>query len=154
MQKICDLFFTTKINPSHLRFLSIYDKNFVYDSTASYSDFLNVNVKRINLVRFVIELRKDGVKSFSIPVEYRDNKLLSKSEGFQIAKKYAQSQGYDVIENSERINNDIPIYWHFSICNDPEERSGGHVCVDRLDGHIWDLSEYEEYMYDYNAILD
>ena len=47
----------------------------------------------------------------------------------------------------------MPLYWAYRIINDIQERVGGMVYIDKLDGHIWTIEEYEEYFYDYNNIL-
>lgn len=47
------------------------------------------------------------------------------------------------------------MFWIFDLVSDDLvwEKTGGVVMVDKLDGHIWNSLEYEEYMYDFNGIL-
>ncbi|MDN7736201.1 MULTISPECIES: hypothetical protein [Burkholderia] len=48
-----------------------------------------------------------------------------------------------------------PLYYLFrqSSAVGGEEKVGGAILVDRLDGHVWSYEEYEEYMYDYNNVM-
>lgn len=150
MSKLCDLYVSDLQDNSGLKLLKIYDKNFIYNEFNIYEGFLGINVNRIKLINFLIDLRNKGIKCFNAPIAYRDNITLSKEAAYTIAKKYAKAQGYKVHLASYFYP---PVFWLFNIADDPQERAGGVVLVDKLDGHIWSNEEYEEYMYDYNNIL-
>lgn len=153
MKKKCDLYLNESINSSDFKFIKIFDKNFIYDEKKTYSGYLNVNIDRIKMVSLVTELRNKGVCAYSVPVEYRDKNNLSQEQAFIYASAYAESQKFNVIIDLNRTAKAAPVFWLFNIVNDSEERAGGIVRVDKLDGHIWSLLEYEEYMHDYNNQL-
>ncbi|MEX3922019.1 hypothetical protein AB4Y43_38545 [Paraburkholderia sp. BR10872] len=113
---------------------------------------MKVNVGRVKLVSVVSELRKAGVSCFSVPVEYRDNVGIDATEAKVLAGKYAASMGAAISESGPRQGY-APLFWAFDISARDDEKVGGVVIVDRLDGHIWATSEYEEYMYDYNNVF-
>ncbi|MEK7917240.1 hypothetical protein AAB988_17195 [Burkholderia contaminans] len=135
-------------------FLGLFDSGFSYDAGRSYSGFMNVNVSRVKLVSVVSELRKKGVLSFSVPVEYRDGKVVDVREAMEIAEGYAKSIGCLIAGASPR-SKFAPLFWAFDIaCEEGcAEKVGGVVIVDKLDGHVWTMAEYEEYMYDYNNVF-
>ncbi|MGO3385339.1 hypothetical protein GJV03_14795 [Acinetobacter sp. RIT698] len=150
MQKICDLFVPHLIVHDELKFLSIFDKDFNYKPESVYEGFVNVNVKRIKLITFVVEFKKRGIECYNVPIEYRDNKNISEGDGIFYARNYANKKNYDI---NFMFKLSSPLYWGFEITNDPEEKVGGVIYVDKVDGHIWSLDEYEEYHYDYNNCL-
>jgi len=149
----CDLFLLRETISPHFRFLSIFDKNFRYQDGQVYSGYMGLNVERIKLVSVVVELRKKGVDAFNVPVRYRDQPKLTKEERFKIAKQHAGSRGDGVAFGGFRTFNATPMLWSFPLLPSDESKVGGVVYVDTLDGHFWDLIEYDEYMHDYNAIL-
>ncbi|MFV0549939.1 MAG: hypothetical protein ACK5M5_14665 [Limnobaculum xujianqingii] len=151
MKNICDLYLNKEVDSYHFKYLSLFDKTFIYIPQKLYSGYLGLNVERIKLVSVVIALRKEGIEAINVPVIYRDGLLLSRVTGFDIAKKHALLNGYNVM--LENINENIPLCWSYIITNHQNEKVGGVVHVDKLDGHIWTSLEYEEYMYDYNNIL-
>lgn len=155
MQKKCDLYFLDAIKSDRIKFIEIFDKNFVFDKGRSYVGFLHVNVDRIKLVSVVSDLKRNGIACFSVPIAYRDHENLTSEVAFKIAAKYANTIGASVAM-SIRHEKVSPVYWAFDLVPGPsseEEKSGGVVMIDRLDGHIWTHSEYEEYLYDYNNVL-
>ena len=152
MIKICDLYIHGESKSPSLRFIGLFDKSFSYRDDRTYGGFMNVNVGRVKLVSVVSELRKAGVACFSVPVEYRDNPGIDAAEARAIAKKHAESTGC-VISESDHREGYAPLFWVFDISTHDDDRVGGVVIVDRLDGHIWATSEYEEYMYDYNNVF-
>ncbi|AZQ51092.1 hypothetical protein [Burkholderia cenocepacia] len=115
---------------------------------------MNVNVSRVKLVSVVSELQKKGVWSFSVPVEYRDDKIVDFREAIEIAEEYAKSIGCLVTGASPR-SEFAPLFWVFDIASEEggADKVGGVVMVDKLDGHVWTKAEYEEYMYDYNNVF-
>lgn len=151
-QMKCDIFLPESIASVQLKFLKIYDSGFLYKPDQAYSGYLGVEVDRIKLINFILELRKEGCKSFNVPVGYRDGSILTREDCFLLATDYAHSQGYGVAKNY-LIDDGCPLYETFSIINDPLERAGGVVWVDKFDGHFWSLLEFEEYMHDYNGVL-
>lgn len=154
MNKICDLYLPVESMSVDIRFLRIFDSGFSYDAGRSYSGFMNVNVSRVKLVSVVSELRKKGVLSFSVPVEYRDGKVVDDREAMEIAEGCAKSIGCLIAGASPR-SEFAPLFWAFDIaCEEGcAEKVGGVVMVDKLDGHVWTMAEYEEYMYDYNNVF-
>ncbi|MFL9872952.1 hypothetical protein [Paraburkholderia megapolitana] len=113
---------------------------------------MGVNVDRVELVSVVSELRKAGVSCFSVPIEYMDNPGIDVAEAKVLAKKHAKSMRCAISESGHREGH-APLFWIFDTPANDDDRAGGVVIVDRLDGHIWRAGEYEEYMYDYNNIF-
>ncbi|AWH88627.1 hypothetical protein [Limnobaculum parvum] len=153
MKNICDLFIKNETNTNHFRHLTIFDKSFLYIPGKFYSGYLGLNVERITLVSVVIELKKEGVVALNVPIRYRDNTLLSVTDGFNSAKEYGLSKGLETREDNTYHDAQIPLYWTFPITNNPPDKAGGVIYVDKLDGHIWTYLEHQEYMYDYNNII-
>ncbi|MGL4283693.1 MAG: hypothetical protein ACRCSI_08790 [Eubacterium aggregans] len=153
MQEKCDLYFVDAIQCDHLRFVSIFDKQFIFDKEKKYSGYIGANILRIKALHLLRELKKLGVKCFLVPIDYRDKPNISRNAAFQIAVTYATSHGYGVTEKYDYVVDFAPLFWSFKIINDPDQRAGGVIWIDRLDGHRWGSDEYEEYMYDFNNIL-
>ena len=154
MQKKCDLYFHDAVKSDRLKFIELFDKNFVYENEKYYVGFLRINVDRIKLVSVVSDLRCNGVTCFSVPIAYRDYEVISMMAALDLANRYAKSFGASAVI-SERHQKAPPVFWAFDLIHsgNQEEKSGGTVMVDRLDGHVWTYSEYEEYLYDYNNLL-
>ncbi|VWD33747.1 hypothetical protein BCO18442_04844 [Burkholderia contaminans] len=154
MNKICDLYLPVESMSVDIMFLRLFDSGFSYDAERSYSGFMNVNVSRVKLVSVVSDLRKKGVLSFSVPVEYRDGKVVDVREAMEIAEGYAKSSGCLIAGASPR-SEFAPLFWVFDIVSKEggADKVGGVVMVDKLDGHVWTMAEYEEYMYDYNNVF-
>lgn len=150
--KICDLYIVGESKSPNLRFIGLFDKSFSYTTDRAYAGFMKVNVGRVKLVSVVSELRKTGVTCFSVPVEYRDNPGIDAAEAKNLAGKHAKSMRCSISESDPRQGY-APLFWVFDISAQDDDRVGGVVIIDRLDGHIWAMSEYEEYMYDYNNIF-
>lgn len=154
MQEKCDLYFYDSVKSGHLKFVELLDKNFTYDQEKSYVGFLRASVDRVKLVSVVSDLRRNGIACFSVPIAYRDHETIPMEAAFDLATKHAKSFGATVAV-SIRHQRVPPVLWAFDLLhgNDEEEKSGGVVMIDRLDGHVWTSSEYEEYLYDYNNVL-
>lgn len=137
-----------------LKFIELFDRNFVYDSEKSYVGFLHVNVDRIKLVSVVSDLRRNGIACFNVPIAYRDHETISIETALDLATEHAKTFGASVAI-SIRHQKAPPVFWAFDLIhgNDENEKSGGVVMIDKLDGHVWTYSEYEEYLYDYNNVL-
>lgn len=159
MNQICDLYSAKPFNASELKFLRIFDKNFQYEENKMYQGFLGLNIHRVRIASMLSNMRyllKDGVYVYSIPVDYRDSRLISKESAFSLAQKYCENylDGYHPVFSKFDSSNLNPIYWSFNIAchlsDVEEEKSDGAIIVDRLDGHIWDEMEMEIYQYDYN----
>ncbi len=148
----CDLYSSGSISSKKLRFLSLYDKSFEYKEGACISGYFGVKVDRISLVRIIVDLRSEGFNCLSIPMCYKTSRLLTVSECLNIGRKYASNNNISISE-IERMLPDLPFCFNFDVMGGVEERAGGIVRVDKLDGHIWTLSEVEEYMHDYNGLL-
>lgn len=153
MNKTCDLFIKNETNSPHLKYLTIFDKDFSYTPGKFYSGYLGLNVERIKLVSVIIELKKEDVSVLNVPIRYRDNTLLSVTDGFKFAKEYGLSNGLETRADNICHNGQPPLFWTFPITNNPTGKAGGVIYVDKLDGHIWTYLEYQEYMYDYNNII-
>jgi hypothetical protein len=152
MQKKCDLYLCADTDVSQIKMLRLFDKDVLPEKDTVRSGYLFVNVERVKLVAVVSDLRRRGVPCFSVPIEYR-NSVHTYAEAFEIAQKHAAEQGVLVAQiDQERCP---PLYWSFRlICIGlGEQKAGGILMVDRLDGHVWSQNEYEEYMYDYNNIF-
>ncbi|WP_221927951.1 hypothetical protein, partial [Xanthomonas graminis] len=149
----CDAFSFEAVKSDKIRFLRIYDKSFNYKKSGSYEGYFGVEIDRINLVRILIDLQSDGLRCFSVPLCYKENRLLNESECLLFAKKYASSIGVKISEERGLVSLDLPLYHTFTIIDGCQERAGGIVRIDKLDGHVWTLLEFEEYMYDFNGLL-
>jgi hypothetical protein len=152
MDNKCDLFLVTPTNSKELRYLSLLDKNFSYKSDATYEGYMGVSVNRVKLIPLIALLRKQNVFFYSVPVSYKNSKLISKELAFGIAGEYAKTNDLSVIFDSSLKKNDNPLIWTFGATTLTEEKAGGLIMVDKLDGHIWSLDELDAYMYDYNNI--
>ena len=151
VMKICDIYINGESKSPNLRFIGLFDKSFSYSADHPYHGFLGVNVGRVKLVPVVSDLRKAGVACFSVPVEYRDNAGIDAVRAKALAEKHADSLGLAISESGPRQGY-APLFWAFNVSGS-DDRAGGIVIIDRLDGHIWTTSEYEEYMYDYNNVF-
>jgi hypothetical protein len=154
MQKKCDLYLSESTRSPEFRYLKIYDQEFVYEEQKEYSGYLKINVDRIKLLVIISELSKKGITAYSVPVNYRDSKNITREEALVFAQKYAESLGRRIVRELENTQIGPPLFWQFNL-NGGEfnEKAGGIVMIDRIDGHSWDLNEYEEYMHDFNNIL-
>jgi hypothetical protein len=150
--KTCDIYICGESKSPHFKFIGLFDKSFNYSGDRLYSGFMNVNIGRVKLISIISDLRKAGVACFSVPVEYRDNVGIDVREARSIAEKHAESIGFEISGFSARQDY-APLFWVFDVSGGDGDRVGGVVIVDRLDGHIWETDEYEEYMYDYNNIF-
>ena len=154
MQKKCDLYFYNVVDSDRLKFIELFDKNFLHEESKIYSGYLHIAVDRVKLVSVVRDLRSNGTDCFSVPIEYRDQKNISIDQALALAAAYAKTIGASAI-SSNRHQKVPPVFWCFDLAcrNVAAEKAGGMVMIDRLDGHIWNESEYEEYFYDYNNVL-
>lgn len=150
MNSFCDIFFVNPTKSSNLRFLSLLDKNFFYQSNVEYSGYAGVSVNRVKLIPLIDLLRKQGLSVYSVPVSYKVNHFISKEKAFDIAKMHAKDNGLVINIDSGLVDNSNPLVWKFSVSSIGEEKAGGVVMIDRLDGHVWSLDEFDTYMYDYN----
>jgi hypothetical protein len=155
MQKKCDLYFSDPAKSTRLKFVELFDKSFIYEAEKIYAGYLHVNVDRIKLVSVVTDLRGNGLSCSSVPTEYRDHASISMVAAQSLASEYAKTIGTTVVLSKGSASKSPPVYWIFDLLyeNSRDEKAGGVVIVDRLDGHIWSGSEYEEYWYDYNNVL-
>ncbi|WP_111858133.1 hypothetical protein [Acinetobacter sp. CFCC 10889] len=152
MQQICDLYFPKALDDySPLQYLHIFHSDFIYDPKQQYMGYLNVNVRRIALVNFVMEFRKRKMQIYNVPVQYRDSKNLSQDEAFECALKQIDLEKNQIVKTNV---GDSPVIWRFPlIFMNGEEKTGAGVSVDKLDGHIWTQDESEEYFYDFNGVI-
>ena len=61
MQKLCDIYICEPTSSDRLRFVSLFDKSFLYEENKTYYGYLGINVARIKLISVVSDLRKNGV---------------------------------------------------------------------------------------------
>jgi hypothetical protein len=155
MQKNADLYLCTPVRSERLRFIHIFDNKFFYEEEKSYVGYLSVNIKRVKLISVISDLKAHGIDCFGVPIEYRDLENISMSRAFDLAKHYANEIGASAYEILKVHSNYPPVYWKFGLNkkSETEEKVGGIVMIDRLDGHVWTDAENEEYMYDYNNIF-
>jgi len=155
VQTQCDLYLFDPVQSERLRFLSLYDSFFVYDKDKSYSGFVGVNIDRVKLVSVVSDLRFNGIASASVPIKYKDRQNIEKETAVDIATKYALTRLGASGVNASNRSKVSPVVWMFEVKyeRDPYGAAGGVVMVDRVDGHVWSQSEYEEYQYDYNNVF-
>lgn len=154
MQEV-DLYICTAAQSERFRFIRVFDKNFYYEADKIYVGFLGINVNRIKLISVISDLRAHRIDCFGVPVEYRDRENISMSRALDFAKIHANGIGASVLEEAQPPSKCPPVYWKFSLIskNSTEEKAGGLVMVDRIDGHVWTDAENEEYMYDYNNVF-
>jgi hypothetical protein len=154
MHKKCDLYLSASVCSPEFKYLKIYDSSFIYEEQKAYSGYLRINVDRIKLIVIISELRKKGITSYSVPIKYRDSENITREQALVFAQKYAESLGRRVVSELENTQIEPPLFWQFSLNGGEfDEKAGGIVMIDRVDGHPWDLNEYEEYMHDFNNIL-
>ena len=153
MIEMCDIFLADTTKTSSLKFLSLLDKNFTYNKDKEYSGYMDICVHRIKLIPQISLLREEGIKSYSVPINYKNAKQITKEEAFSIAEgDIDKTKGY-IIMDDKFLPNNIPLVWLFSFINNDKDIIGGKVIVDRIDGHIWTSDEFYKYMYDYNNIF-
>lgn len=155
MQQKCDIYLSESTASDRLKFVSLFDGQFQYRSDVAYVGYLGVQIDRVKLVAIVADLRRHGILCFSVPIKYRDDIQLSMDAVWHKVEEYAKSIGAIAVGSQVSSSHAPPVYWGFQLVYDDkyEEKAGGVVMVDRLDGHVWSGSEYEQYMYDYNNIL-
>lgn len=152
MNNSCDIFFPSPFFSKNIRLLSLLDKRFSYKDNFEYSGYMGVCVNRVKLVPLVSLLRREGGGVYSVPVDYRDGLLLPKNDALVIASRYGEENGLKIISGDSGVSSN-PLVWGFSSVCLSEEKAGGVVMVDKLDGHIWTLDELDVYMYDYNNLF-
>ena len=149
MQEICDLFIVKPTKSTKFRFIKTFSNKFEYHEEKYYCDYLGLNIPRLKLVPLVIELRKEGFQGYNVPIKYRDSSVISVEEAHILALE--SIKGEDECSITKNTKAGVAPLWHmFGLINN---RAGGIVAVDKIDGHIWSLDEYEEYMYDYNCLI-
>lgn len=155
MQKKTDLYLCDSVRSERLKFIKIFDKEFLYDADKSYVGYLGINVDRVKLVSVVSDLRKHRIVCFSAPIDYRDRENISPNHALNLANDFAKTIGASALDGVQFQLKCPPVYWTFGLKyeNPAEEKIGGVVMIDRLDGHVWSDLENEEYMYDYNNLL-
>jgi hypothetical protein len=156
--KTCDIFLLEDLTGSSklLKQLRIFQPGILFDDDQTYSGFLGLNVNRIKAVAIVAHFRNNAIRCLNIPVRYRDGKLLSEGGARKIAKEYVEEKGWTLSEKEHRDGQRNPMHWTFQISvnsNTDIYEGGGTLTVDALDGHIWEMEEMIEYMYDYNNVL-
>lgn len=153
MQKLCDLFLCEPVKTDRLRSINLFDKGFLYDPEKHYCGYLCANIDRIKMISILCDLKNNGINCFNVPIEYRDGKNLSIDHAFALAMAHARTKNAKV---ARMVHSKCPpVYLAFDLLwpDRENERAGGGVMIDRLDGHVWTTSEYEEYMYDYNNVF-
>lgn len=154
MQKICDIYLATSTSGTLpcLKQLTIFKSDITFDDHKFYFGFVGLNIKRIIGVSILSQLKKNNVKCFNIPIEYRENKLMTEDEALEFLKKIYSAKGSISKIISRKNEHKNPMYWNFNISakDDNTFEGGGIISVDALDGHIWNSESLEEYLYDYN----
>lgn len=156
MQKKCDIYLCEEISSDFLKFVKVLDRNFQFEDKKKYSGYLFVDIDRVKLVPVVSDLRMNRISCFSVPVEYRDCENISVMDASIVAGEYAKTKGASITVLISPNSKSSPAFWVFNLIPiEPlsDEKAGGVVMIDRLDGHVWTYSEYEEYMYDYNNLF-
>lgn len=149
--KNCDIYLLDEIagDSFYLNQLKIFQRDLVFDLNSTYVGYLHMNIRRLTGVAIVTHLRNNRIRSWNIPVKYRDQDLLSFEEVSALAQQYATPSGSNVTSR-QRIGD---IHHPMFFCYYLNDATGGGITVDRLDGHIWTAEEMEEYGYDYNNLL-
>lgn len=122
----------------------------MYQNDVEYSGYAGVSVNRVRLIPLIDLLKKQGISVYSVPINYKVGNSLSKEKAFDIAKRYAKENDLVINMDSGLVDNNNPLVWKFPASSISEEKAGGVVMIDRLDGHVWSLDEFDTYMYDYN----
>ncbi|MFM9923126.1 hypothetical protein VLK31_09065 [Variovorax sp. H27-G14] len=156
MNKYCDIFLPDQIKGALLLLSMSPDiKKLRINKDAEYSGFLGLRLPRLQGVALVVELRRSGVSSFNVPVEYRDGKLLTEEEILKKAQSYiSQESSIWVLERAKATFHPMVI----DLMTDDEKyhlggEGGGVLVIDRLNGHAWTENEMVNYLYGYNNIL-
>jgi len=158
MKKICDIYLQQELTGASklLKQLRIFQPDVTFDDGKAYSGFLGLQIDRITAVSVVTHFRNNAVHSLNVPISYREARLLTEAEAYVIAEKHVQKMGGTLADAKCKGGSENPMYWVFQIdqhdhCDIHE--GGGLVTVDSLDGHLWEMEEMVEYMYDYNNVL-
>ncbi|WP_143433151.1 hypothetical protein [Herbaspirillum camelliae] len=155
MQQKCDLYLCDPTQSDRLKFITLFDNNFLFESERAYVGYLGISVDRVKLVSVVTDLRKNGIACFSAPVIYRQQGKLSQESAAALAREFCKSLGGSVVPLGRKSATCPPVYWVFDLIYEDieEEKAGGIMMIDRIDGHLWTQSENEVYMYDFNNVL-
>lgn len=151
MRIYCDLYLESPTNDRSLKFLEILDKDFNYKEQNSYSEYLNVSIERLKLIPLINILNSKKILSYSVPLQYKTN-TIPIDKAFNLAEKHNTSNNLKVIKNSHLAAH-TPLFWVFRMDVVGENPNGllpNPIYVDKLDGHIWTIFEYDKYMYDFN----
>ncbi|MFZ6640889.1 hypothetical protein ACO0LL_14170 [Undibacterium sp. TC4M20W] len=155
--KNCDIYLLDKIagDSFYLNQLKIFQSDLVFDVNSTYVGYLHMNIRRLTGVAIVTHLRNNRVRSWNIPVKYRDQDLLSFEEVNALAQQYATPLGMNVTSRQRIGDIHYPMFLSYYLNNESNQSdsTGGSITVDRLDGHIWTAEEMEEYFYDYNNLI-
>lgn len=155
MQQKCDLYLCDPTRSDRFKFITLFDKDFLFEPEKTYVGYLGINVDRVKLVSVVSDLRRNGISCFSAPVVYRDQENLSHESAAELANEFCKSLGASAVPSKRQSVCCVPVYWVFDLVYEDvsQEKAGGIVMIDRIDGHIWNHSENEVYMYDFNNVL-
>lgn len=154
MNNICDLYFTHPTNDTQLRFIGLFDKDFKFQEDKLYNGYVGTAIHRVKLIPMINSLRRSGIEVYSVPIDYRERASISKSEAFKIAEAHAQKSNMQASFDLPPGAKEPPLFWIFPLRSlTGEERIGGTVVIDRIDGHRWTLDELDQYMYDYNNLF-
>ncbi len=99
--------------------------------------------------RTYLDVMSKGL-SMLVPVAYREP-TISREEAIQISKEHARRLHPEESWNGKRAVNERQLYWQIRLTASPSEGAATDrpraigVNVDKLDGHIWEVDEEEEY---------
>lgn len=153
MERLCDIYIDGAHAVPELRFVKIFDKSFSYVEGKIYSGYIGATLPRIKGVLIVSRLKAAGIRAFNVPLVYRDANI-SKETAHGIALKDIEGLGLQLSLGDNFRDIHTPMYWCFSITDPKGDLLGARVLVDKVDGHVWSTLEYDEFMYDYNNVLN
>ncbi len=139
----------------YLKQLKIFQSDLVFDVNSRYVGYLYMNIRRLHGVAIVTHLRNNRIRSWNIPIQYRDGNLLSFEEVSAVAQQHAAPSNFNVTSRQRIGDIHHPMFFFFYLNKDSNQSdaTGRSITVDRLDGHIWTDEEMEEYNYDYNNLI-
>lgn len=154
MKSKCDIYIPTPTLAPELKYARLFDKSFAYDQNCKYFGYVGLELPRLRAVFIVTQFRARGVFALAVPLKYKSS-TVSIEQARELAVTYANSKQCGVSSGEGPLDAHSPLYWCFAVTyygND--DRVGGKILIDRFDGHVWSLEELEEYMYDYNNVLE
>lgn len=154
MNQKCDIYMPVPSLVPELKYVHVLDRGFCYNPLKEYAGYVGVELPRLRAVAIVSKIRSRGIPALNVPLRYKTG-IISLERGREVASEYAKSMRFGASSGNGPMDRHTPLYWCFSVTSmEEDDRAGGRILVDRCDGHVWSTEELDDYMYDYNNVLD